>query len=99
VAGAGLVALAPPAEADTTDLTFLTTLDAVGVPYSSAISAVNAGHAVCLLLDQGRSPRTVVEEVQDKAGLTAHQASALATIAAAAYCKDYAREMQAYTGL
>lgn len=98
-AGAGLVALAPPAAADNTDLTFLTMLDAVGVPYSSALNAVNAGNAVCLLLDQGKSPRTVVEEVQDEAGLTAHQAASFATLATAAYCTEYAHTMQTYTGL
>ncbi len=80
-------AVAPPAWADSSDDTFIATLDGTGVPYTSKSAAVNVGRSVCDQLHNGVGFKKVAL-IAMGSGLTPVQAGKLMSAAVGAYCPD-----------
>ncbi|OBK49591.1 hypothetical protein A5657_21500 [Mycobacterium kubicae] len=86
-AAIGLIALAGPARADSTDDLFLASLRAAGINFQDPGRAVSAGKYVCALVDQGKKGMEVVNTVQSQNPAVDQEVAAKFTaIAANAYC-------------
>src|ERR1700739_3128480 len=87
VASIGLVAAAPTARADTTDQNFLESLRAQGITDQlSAAHAIEAGHFVCVKLDNGASPTDVVNDVLNSSSMPAYHSAFFVGASIDAFC-------------
>lgn len=87
---AAAIGMAAPAHADGNDQTFLAQLRAAGITYQNPALAVNAGHSVCQLLDEGKSAQEISKELDDRnPSFQGTGAASFTTISAAAYCPKY----------
>jgi hypothetical protein len=87
VALIGLVALVPTAHADSTDDKFLAALKAQGITdHTSSAHAIEAGHFVCVKLDNGSSAEDVVNDVLQSSNMPAYHSGYFVGAAIDAYC-------------
>jgi hypothetical protein len=88
---ASALTLAVPAHADpNVDASFVEALGKAGVAFNDSHSAINAGKAVCGLMDQGRSQRDIVALVmQQNSDISTVSAAKFTAIAASAYCPQH----------
>jgi hypothetical protein len=87
VASMGLLAAAPTAHADTTDQNFLTSLRTQGITDQiSPGHLIEAGHFVCVKLDNGASPTQVVNDVLYSSNMPAYHSGFFVGAAIDAYC-------------
>jgi len=86
---AAVIGLAVPAHADSTDDSFIASLNAAGITYSDTDAAVGAGKWVCDKVGGGTDMSTVVKTLTTKnASLNPDKAAKFAAIASSAYCPD-----------
>ena len=91
-----LIAMAPPANAEPNDDTrgtdglFLASLDAEGVSFKDGPVAIAVGKQSCKFMDQGHPKSEIVEALSSaNPGLSAQDATKVATTAAEAYCPEH----------
>ena len=91
-----LIAMAPPANAEPNDDTrgtdgvFLASLEAQGVSSQNPPAAITAGKQSCTYMDQGHPKSEIVEALSSaNPGLSAQDATKVATTAAEAYCPQH----------
>ena len=93
--GVGTVGLAVTfaagaANADTADDIYLASLSQAGIPQIAPQSAISAGHAVCLNLDQGATPDQLLASfVAKNVFATKDQDRAMIVASMTAYCPQY----------
>jgi len=86
---AAIIGMAVPAHADSTDDSFIASLNAAGITYSDPDKAVGAGKWVCDTVKGGTQMTDVVKTLQSKnSSLSDDKANKFAAIAANAYCPD-----------
>jgi hypothetical protein len=86
---AAVIGMAVPAHADSTDDSFIASLNAAGITYSDPDAAVGAGKWVCDKVNGGTDMSDVVKTLTSKnSSLNPDKASKFAAIAANAYCPD-----------
>jgi Protein of unknown function (DUF732) len=84
---AAIVGLAVPARADSTDDTFLVTVQAAGITFPNPDKAISVGKWVCKMVGQGTQMADVVKTIQARnPGLTGDNAARFTAIAANVYC-------------
>lgn len=84
-----IIGMAVPAHADSTDDSFIASLDAAGITYSDPDKATGAGKWVCDTAKGGKDMTDVVSTLQSKnPDLSDDKANKFAAIAAKAYCPD-----------
>jgi hypothetical protein len=87
---AAAIGLAAPAHADANDQDFLTQLRNAGITYQNPDLAINAGHSVCQLLDEGKSAQEIVTELGNRnPDFESGGAAKFTTLSAAHYCPKY----------
>jgi hypothetical protein len=87
VAFVGLMASVPTAHADSTDDKFLAALKAQGISdHTSSAHAIEAGHFVCVKLDNGVPPADVVSDVLQSSNMPAYHSGYFVGAAIDAYC-------------
>jgi hypothetical protein len=87
VASIGLLAAVPTAHADTTDQNFLASLRTQGITDQiSPGHLIEAGHFVCVKLDNGASPTQVVNDVLYSSNMPAYHSGFFVGAAIDAYC-------------
>ena len=87
VASIGLLAAVATAYADTTDDKFLASLKSEGISDQiSPAHAIEAGHFVCVKLDNGASPADVVNDVLNSSNMPAYHSGFFVGAAIDAYC-------------
>ncbi|MCV7076328.1 DUF732 domain-containing protein [Mycobacterium szulgai] len=75
------------AHADTTDDKFLAQLRAEGITdHVSAAHAIEAGHFVCVKLDNGMSPNDVANDVLNSSNMPAYHSGYFVGASIDAYC-------------
>jgi hypothetical protein len=97
---ASALSFAVPAHADPiVDASFVEALSKAGVAFNDSHSAINAGKAVCGLMDQGRSQLDIVALVtQQNSDISTISAAKFTAIAASAYCPQHLRRLSENTG-
>lgn len=91
----GALALAP-AHADTTDDKFLAALRSEGITdHVSNAHAIEAGHFVCVKLDNGMSPSDVANDVLNSSSMPAYHSGFFVGAAIDAYCPRHKAELPA----
>ncbi|WP_205872947.1 DUF732 domain-containing protein [Mycobacterium camsae] len=95
--GAVLGALTlPPAHADTIDDKFLAALRSEGIiDHISSAHAIEAGHFVCVKLDNGMSPNDVANDVLNSSNMPAYHSGFFVGAAIDAYCPRHKAELRA----
>jgi Protein of unknown function (DUF732) len=84
---AAIVGVAVPARADSTDDTFLLTVQAAGITYPNPDKAISVGKWVCKIVGQGTPMADVVKTIQARnPGMTGDNAAKFTAIAANVYC-------------
>ena len=84
---AGVIGMAAPAYADTSDAEFLAALQKAGIGFPSPDKVIAAGRLVCQLSGQGKPMADVVNTIQGaNPGLHGDNAARFTAIAADAYC-------------
>jgi hypothetical protein len=87
IASVGLLAAAPIAQADSTDQKFLAALQEQGITdQASASHAIEAGHFVCVRLDNGQSASDVAQDVMQSSHLPEFHTGFFVAEAIYAYC-------------
>lgn len=74
------------AQADTTDDVFIEVLDDQGIGYTTRADAIRAGKSVCIALDSGTRPMTVILTVSSATGLSVPTSGYFVGVSIAAYC-------------
>lgn len=94
IALAAVLATVPAAHADTTDDKFLAKLKSqnIGDNLSSA-HAIEAGHFVCVKLDNGDTPVDVMEEVMKSSGMPEYHSGYFVGASIDAYCPRHKGEV------
>ena len=93
VALIGLLVAAPTAQADATDQKFLAALKEQGiVDQASSQHAIEAGHYVCVRLDNGQTPSDVMQEVLHSSSLTEFHTGYFVAESIYAYCPRHLGE-------
>jgi Protein of unknown function (DUF732) len=86
---ATMIGIATPAHADSTDDSFIASLNAAGITFSDPDAAVGAGKWVCDKVNGGTDMTDVVKTLTTKnTSLNPGKASKFAAIAANTYCPD-----------
>jgi hypothetical protein len=94
VALMGLLAAVPTAHADTIDQKFLDALKEQGIfDQASAGHAIEAGHYVCVRLDNGYSPAEVMQDVLHSSSLTEFHTGYFVAESIYAYCPRHVGEV------
>jgi Protein of unknown function (DUF732) len=94
VALIGLLASVPTAHADAADDKFLTALKSQGITdHISTDHAIDAGHYVCVKLDNGVSPTNVVNDVLYSSSMPAYHAGFFVGASIDAYCPRHKAEI------
>lgn len=100
-AAVALVALLSPlavatTHADTTDDRFLAALRSEGITdHVSIAHAIEAGHFVCVKLDNGVSPNDVANDVLNSSSMPAYHAGFFVGASIDAYCPRHKAELAA----
>lgn len=82
------------AHADTTDDKFIAALRSEGiVDHVSNAHAIEAGHFVCVKLDNGMSPNDVVTDVLNSSSMPAYHSGFFVGAAIDAYCPRHKAEL------
>ena len=81
-----LTVTTPTARADAVDSNFLNALQSKGVTFASPQAAIQAGHQVCVELDQGRATQDVANDVMQQSSLDGYHAGFFVGISIAAFC-------------
>lgn len=94
-AALGLAALtgAATASASSVDDEFLSNIDAEGIAFDSARTAISDAHLVCNYIADGQSAASVGNEILDNSDLTRHQAAVFVVESVSAYCPGYLTEL------
>jgi Protein of unknown function (DUF732) len=88
------LATATTARADGTDDYFLTKLESEGINDSvSPAHVIQAGHFVCVKLDNGSSPAEVMKDVGQSSGLPADASGFFVGASIDAYCPRHANDI------
>ncbi len=96
VALIGLLALGPTAHADTIDDKFLASLRSEGITdHVSPAHAIEAGHLVCVKLDNGVSANDVVNDVLNSSSMPAYHSGFFVGASIDAYCPRHKAEIPA----
>jgi len=96
VALIGLLAPVSTAHADTTDDKFLATLKSEGITdHVSYEHAIEAGHFVCVKLDNGATPTDVVNDVLMSSNMPAYHSGFFVGASIDAYCPRHKSEIPA----
>ncbi len=86
---AAMIGAAAPAHADSTDDSFITSLNAAGITFNDPNNAIGAGKWVCDTVKGGTQMSDVVDTLKSKnANLSDEKANKFAGIAANSYCPD-----------
>ena len=94
VAFIGLLAGSPTAHADTTDDKFLAALKSEGITdHVSSAHAIEAGHFVCVKLDNGVSANDVVNDVLNSSSMPAYHSGFFVGASIDAYCPRHKAEI------
>ena len=94
VALIGLLAAVSTAHADTTDDKFLATLRSEGITdHISSEHAIEAGHFVCVKLDNGATPTDVVNDVLMSSNMPAYHSGFFVGASIDAYCPRHKSEI------
>ncbi len=94
VALIGLLAAVSTAHADTTDDKFLAALRSAGISdHISSDHAIEAGHFVCVKLDNGASPSDVVNDVLFSSNMPAYHSAFFVGASIDAYCPRHKSEI------
>jgi len=94
VALIGLLASVSTAHADATDDKFLAELKSVGITdHISPEHAINAGHFVCVKLDNGVSPSDVVKDVLYSSNMPEYHSGFFVGTSIDAYCPRHKAEI------
>ncbi len=84
------------AHADTTDDKFLAALRSEGITdHVSNAHAIEAGHFVCVKLDNGMSPNDVANDVLNSSSMPAYHSGFFVGAAIDAYCPRHKAELRA----
>ncbi|RUP05723.1 MAG: DUF732 domain-containing protein [Mycobacterium sp.] len=82
------------AHADTTDDKFISALRSEGiVDHISTAHAIEAGHFVCVKLDNGMSPNDVANDVLNSSSMPAYHSGFFVGAAIDAYCPRHKAEL------
>ena len=93
-ASIGLLIGVPAAHADTTDDNFLAQLKSEGITdHVSGAHAIEAGHFVCVKLDNGVSPTDVVNDVLNSSTMPAYHSGFFVGASIDAYCPRHKPEI------
>lgn len=93
-AGIGLLASGPMAHADTADDEFLATLRSEGITdHISTGHAIQAGHVVCVKLDNGLTPAEVVRDVLLSSNMPVYHSGFFVGASIDAYCPRHKAEI------
>ena len=96
VAFVGLLAAVSTAHADATDDNFVAKLQSQGIDDNQSSShVIEAGHFVCVRLDNGSSPSEVVSDVMASSGLPEEYAGYFVGASIDAYCPRHGNEVPA----
>ncbi len=96
VALLGPLAAVSTAHADATDDQFLATLRSEGITdHISVAHAIEAGHFVCVKLDNGASPSDVVNDVLNSSSMPAYHCGFFVGASIDAYCPRHKAEIPA----
>jgi Protein of unknown function (DUF732) len=94
VALIGLLAPISTAHADATDDKFLAALRSQGIgDHISDSHAIEAGHFVCVKLDNGASPSAVVNDVLNSSNMPAYHSGFFVGASIDAYCPRHRSEI------
>ena len=94
VALIGLLAAGPTAHADPIDDKFLATLKSEGITdHVSSAHAIEAGHFVCVKLDNGVSANDVVNDVLNSSSMPAYHSGFFVGASIDAYCPRHKAEI------
>jgi hypothetical protein len=92
----GLLVAVPTAHADAIDDKFLAQLKTQGITdHESAAHAIEAGHYVCVKLDNGVSPTDVVNDVLASSSMPAYHSGFFVGAAIEAYCPRHKPDIPA----
>lgn len=90
----GLTAAAPTAHADSTDDKFVAKLKAQGISDNvSPGHEIEAGHFVCVKLDNGATPMDVMEDIMKSSGLPEFHSGYFVGASIDAYCPRHKGEV------
>lgn len=93
-AGIGMLAPVSTAHADTVDDKFLSTLKTEGITdHISTGHAIQAGHVVCVKLDNGLTPAEVVSDVLLSSSMPAYDSGFFVGASIDAYCPRHKPEI------
>ena len=93
-ASIGLLVGVPVAHADTTDDKFLAQLQSEGITdHISSAHAIEAGHSVCVKLDNGASPTAVVNDVLNSSSMPVYHSGFFVGASIDAYCPRHKAEI------
>jgi Protein of unknown function (DUF732) len=96
VASIGVLATVATAHADSADNKFLATLQSEGIAdHISGSHAIEAGHFVCVKLDNGMSPNDVASDVLNSSSMPAYHSGFFVGAAIDAYCPRHKNELPA----
>ena len=91
-----LLASVSTAHADSTDDKFLATLRSQGISdHVSNAHAIDAGHVVCVQLDNGMSTEAVVNDVLNSSNMPAYHSGFFVGASIDAYCPRHKAEIPA----
>ena len=94
VALIGLLASVSTAHADTTDDKFLAALRSEGITdHISSAHAIDAAHFVCVKLDNGATPTSVVNDVLNSSTMPAYHSGFFVGASIDAYCPRHKPEI------
>ena len=94
VALISLLVVGPTAHADTTDDQFLASLKSQGITdHISSEHAIEAGHFVCVKLDNGVSPSDVVKDVIYSSNMPSYHSGYFVGASIDAYCPRHKAEI------
>jgi hypothetical protein len=94
VALLGLPAAVSTAHADATDEQFLSALRSAGIgDQTSSAHAVEAGHFVCVKLDNGSTPAEVANDVKASSNMPEYHAGFFVAASVDAYCPRHRPEL------
>jgi hypothetical protein len=92
----GLLASVATANADSADAKFLAALKSEGISdHLSTDHAIEAGHTVCVKLDNGTTPNDVVSDVLFSSGLPVYHAGYFVGASIDAYCPRHKADIPA----
>lgn len=90
----GLLSAVATAHADATDEQFLSALRSAGIgDQTSAAHAIDAGHFVCVRLDNGSSPAEVMSDVKSSSNMPEYHAGFFVAASVHSFCPRHRGEL------